>query len=113
MSERVYRVTVRGQFRDLSEQARAYLEREQAAHDIFVSAYTAEGTLTYDARILFFNLRYEVRLDGESEVLPADVGRSEAEQFLRTMGFGHSELKVTVSEVSSVWSSSTAPEETS
>lgn len=111
MSERVYRVTVRGRFRDLSPQARAYLEREQAAHDIFVSAYTAEGTLTYDPRISFFNLRYEVRLDDGSDVSPADLGRSEAEQFLRTMGFGHSDLKVTVSEVSSVWSDSAVQEE--
>ncbi len=104
MSERIYRVTVRGQFRDLSDQARRYLEREQAAHDIFVSAYTREGTLTYDARISFFNLRYEVRLDDASNVAPADIGRAEAEEFLRTMGFGHSELKVKVADATAMWS---------
>jgi hypothetical protein len=104
MSERIFRVTVRGQFRNLSDQARRYLEREQAAHDIFVSAYTREGTLTYDARISFFNLRYEVRLDDTSDANAADIGREEAEIFLRTMGFDHSDLKVTVADVSATWS---------
>ena len=103
MSAQVYRVTVRGRFHDLSESARAYLVREQAAHDIFVSAYTPEGTLTYDSRILFFNLRYEVKSE-DGEDAAASRGRDAAETFLRTMGFGHSDLKVTVSDLSAVWS---------
>ena len=58
---RVFRVTVRGRFADLTDRARALLVRSQADHDIFLSAYTPEGTFTYDAAIAFFNLRYELR----------------------------------------------------
>ena len=99
--ERVHRVTVRGRFRDLSEAARQYLVRSTAEHDIFVSAYTPEGTFTYDERIQFFNLRYEVRAASADDA--AVVGEVEAEAFLRTMGFGHGDLKVDVVDVSAIW----------
>ena len=103
-AERVHRVTVRGQFRDLSEQSRQFLVRSKADHDIFVSAYTPEGTFTYDDRIQFFNLRYEIRCGGDDPIgLAAMTGEVEAETFLRTMGFGHSELKVDVVDASAIW----------
>ena len=87
-AERVHRVTVRGQFRDLSEQSRQFLVRSKADHDIFVSAYTPEGTFTYDDRIQFFNLRYEIRCGGDDPIgLAAMTGEVEAETFLRTMGW--------------------------
>lgn len=98
----VFRVTVRGRFRDLSASARATLERELAHHDIFVSAYTAEGTFTYDEKILFFNLRYEVR-DVDDESAACDVGRREAENFLRVLGYDHTLLKVTATNTSEIW----------
>lgn len=102
--ERVYRVTVRGRFRELGESSRQYLSRSKAEHDIFVSAYTAEGTFTYDDRIQFFNLRYEIRCGGDDPAgLAAITGEVEAEMFLRTMGFGHGELKVDVVDVSAIW----------
>jgi hypothetical protein len=104
IEERVHRVTVRGRFRDLDEQARRYLVRVQPEHDVFVSAYTPEGTFTYDARIQFFNLRYEIRTAGaEASAEAAIAGEVEAEGFLRTMGFGHGELKVDVVDVSAIW----------
>lgn len=100
--ERVHRVTVRGRFHDLSDEARRYLVTAQPEHDIFVSAFTAEGTFTYDERIAFFNLRYEVRgADDDAEA--AARGMREAEQFLRTMRFGHKGLRAEVADVSAVW----------
>jgi hypothetical protein len=45
-TEKVFRVTVRGRFADLTHDARRFLVAAQSEHDIFVSAYTAEGTLT-------------------------------------------------------------------
>jgi len=99
--ERVHRVTVRGRFRDLDDKARQYLVRAQPEHDVFVSAFTPEGTFTYDDRIQFFNLRYEVRAADSDEA--AVVGEVEAEAFLRTMGFGHGDLKVDVVDVSAIW----------
>jgi hypothetical protein len=99
--ERVHRVTVRGRFRELGEASRQYLVRSKAEHDIFVSAYTPEGTFTYDERIQFFNLRYEVRAASADDA--AVAGEVEAETFLRTMGFGHGDLKVDVVDVSAIW----------
>ncbi len=102
--QRVHRVTVRGRFRDLDDRSRQYLVRAQPEHDVFVSAYTAEGTFTYDERIQFFNLRYEIRTTGDDASAEAAViGEVEAEAFLRTMGFGHGELRVDVVDVSAIW----------
>ena len=102
VGEPVYRVTVRGRFAGLTDEARASLVRELEHHDIFKSAFTPEGTFTYDDKILFFNLRYEVRTaDGEDAARA--VGRREAELFLRTLGYGHSALRVTSANASDIW----------
>jgi hypothetical protein len=99
----VFRVTVRGQFTNLSDEARRYLVKAQAEHDLFVSAYTPEGTLSYDERILFFNLRYEVHSETEEDALTQAL--SEAEQFLNTMNFTHKPLKANAVDVSQTWDS--------
>ena len=105
-TSRTFRVTVRGRFSGLTDQARRHLVDAQADHDIFRSAYTAEGTLTYDPKIDFFNLRYELRLAGDEPATAAgELGLAEAELFLRTMGFGHRDLKVNVVDMSGIWSS--------
>ena len=97
----MYRVTVRGRFADLSDDARGYLVRSVAEHDLFLSAFTPEGTFTYDKRIMFFNLRYEVKCAADAD--PSAIAMGEATQFLRTMGFGHSHLKATPFDVTAVW----------
>ncbi len=104
-SERVFRVTVRGQFDALTDEARRYLTGAQAEHDLFVSAYTPEGTFTYDARILFFNLRYELRsAAADASTLVSDEALHEAELFLRTMKFGHKNLRVTDAvDTTAIW----------
>jgi hypothetical protein len=103
-TENVFRVTVRGRFADLTDEARRYLSMAQAEHDIFVSAYTTEGTLTYDARIDFFNLRYEIRSAATDAGADAAArALDEAARFLTTMKFGHRDLKVDVVEMSAVW----------
>ena len=99
---RVYRVTVRGKFGSLDEATQAYLTREQPEHDIFKSAYTAEGTFTYDERIQFFNLRYEIRCDGDS-VDAANLARQEAEFFLRTLKIPHVITRVSVVDTWTMW----------
>lgn len=101
-SERVFRVTVRGRFGELSDTARRYLQAHAHEHDIFLSAYTAEGTLTYDSHIAFFNLRYEIRGEGGADDAGAS-GLVEAEGFLSTMGFTHRGLKATVVDVAAIW----------
>ena len=98
---RVFRVTVRGRFAGLTEPARAYLQRHVDEHDIFESAYTPEGTLTYDTRLDFFNLRYEMRAVDDDAA--AEQARVEANPFLATMGLAHGPLKATVVDVSAMW----------
>ena len=100
---RVFRVTVRGQFTNLSDAARGYLMKAQAEHDLFVSAYTPEGTLSYDERILFFNMRYEVHAESEEKALASSL--LEAETFLQTMGFAHKQLKANAVDASQIWNS--------
>ena len=99
--EATFRVTVRGRFAALSDQARAYLVGARAEHDIFKSAYTAEGTFTYDDRIDFFNLRYEMRAaDADAASV---IGLDEAAAFLGTMKFAYRDLKVNAVDMSAIW----------
>jgi len=100
-SDRVYRVTVRGRFHELRDEARRQLASARAEHDIFRSAYTPEGTLTYDARIDFFNLRYEVRAASADDA--ATHALVEADTFLRTMRYGARDLRPNVVDVSAIW----------
>lgn len=77
------------------------LKHVRAEHDIFVSAHTPEGSLTYDDRIDFFNLRHECR--AENSATAAIACREEAELFLATMKFGHRDLRVSVVDLSAMW----------
>ena len=100
---RVFRVTVRGKFSELTEQSRAFLTRSQPDHDIFLSAYTPEGTFTYDAAIAFFNLRYELRASGPDAAELVELeALDEAERFLATMGFTSKNLRANVVDMSTV-----------
>ena len=97
-------MTVRGRFHDLTDSAHRYLVGAQPEHDIFVSAYTPEGTLTYDERILFFNLRYEIRASGpDAESDAITEATVEAETFLTTMGFGYQGLSAKAADLSAMW----------
>lgn len=98
----VYRVTVRGQFSGLTDRARRYLAAAVDDHDVMRSGFSEDGTLSYDASIRFFNLRYEVRLESGDGRDPAEVAIGEAERFLRTMGFGHGALRAAVMDMSEV-----------
>jgi Family of unknown function (DUF6204) len=105
-AEQVFRITVRGRFHELTDAARRQLAAAVDEHEIFRSAYTSEGTFVYDARLDFFNLRYEVRVDaGEPEplALASLLAVHEAEAFLRTMRYGYRELKVTAVDLSALW----------
>jgi hypothetical protein len=101
-SERVHRVTVRGRFHQLSDEARRRLVAAQPEHDVFVSAFTAEGTFTYDERIAFFNLRYEIRAAAD-DASAAAAGLDEATRFLRTMGFGFQALRADAVDATAMW----------
>jgi Family of unknown function (DUF6204) len=100
----VFRVTVRGQFKELTDVARAYLLSTAEEHDLFLSRFTEEGTFTYDKRLQFFNLRYEVReaTDGNPEATPVNpelIALREAELFLRTLRITHGPLRAAVMDM--------------
>lgn len=104
---RIHRVVVRGQFADLDDDVRAALVVEAAAHDIFRSGFTADGTFTYDERLVAFNLRYEVREPDDTP--PGDTDRVAAETmdrasaWLTSVGIGHKHLRATASDQSTMW----------
>ena len=99
----VFRVTVRGQFSALTDQARSFLQRSQADHEVFKSAYTKEGTFTYDDRLVSFNLRYELRASGpDASTLVELEAVEEAERFLTTMGIGWKRLRTDVTDMSAM-----------
>jgi hypothetical protein len=103
-TDTVFRVTVRGRFGELSDRARRYLVGAVDEHSIFKSAYTPEGTFTYDDKIAFFNLRYELRATGDDRAAMAELqALDEAETFLRTMAFTHRGLKAKVVDMSALW----------
>ena len=47
----MYRVTVRGRFAALDDTKRSFLKRTQPEHDLFKSAFTPEGTFTFDEMV--------------------------------------------------------------
>ena len=104
-NERIMRVTVRGRFGDLTPRASEYLRANQPDHDVSNSAYTPDGTLTYDTVIDYFSLRYEIRVGADDpDGMAADRGVEEAGRFLRAMGFDHRPLKVPVTDGAAAWS---------
>jgi hypothetical protein len=100
----IFRVTVRGRFSELSESQRNRLVEALDDHHITRSAYTGEGTFTYDANIYSFSLRYEIRTEGaRPDVVASERGVNQAQDFLRTLGIGYSHLKVTTTDMQSMW----------
>jgi Family of unknown function (DUF6204) len=105
-SLRTFRVTVRGQFSELSDATRSYLMTNVEAHDIFLSNFSEEGTFTYDSRIAFFNLRYEVRVaDPHGQNVAVAHALGEAERFLNTMRIGWKNLSAKSMDMSAMWQS--------
>jgi Family of unknown function (DUF6204) len=98
------RVTVRGRFGELTDHAQEFLRANRDQHDVSRAEYTADGTLTYDSLLDFFSLRYEIRLvEGDPDELAAARAISDAELFLRTMGFDYRDLKTVVMDMADVW----------
>jgi hypothetical protein len=101
--QRIMRVTVRGRFVDLSEQAREYLSSNLALHDVSNAEFSDEGTLTYDPRLDHFSFRFEIRTAPDStDDRVLQLGIIKAEEFLTVMGFGYRSLRVSATDMSRV-----------
>ncbi|MGY1774989.1 DUF6204 family protein [Geodermatophilus sp. SYSU D00804] len=97
MSSRTYRVVVRGVFDGLDDGRRAWLRERAAGHDLFVSAFTEEGTTTYDDRLAAFSHRVVVRVEpGPGEEAEAcTAGELSALRWLEHAGLGWRRLRST------------------
>ncbi len=108
MAVRIFRVVVRGHFHDLDPRQRSILLAEAPNHEIFRSAYTADGTLTYEPNLVAFSFRYEIRdsddppAGAEDRVIEVAMARTRAS--LEAMGVDHRHLRATATDMASVWS---------
>jgi len=106
---KIYRAVVRGQFHQLTDEARSQLRADAEDHTVFRSAFTPAGTLTYDERLHFFNVRFELRQRGDDEgpdalaAAATEQARRRAAELLEGQGYGHKDLKVTLTDMASVW----------
>ena len=102
----VFRVTVRGQFHDLDDApaVRQALVDTAADHDIFRSAFTADGTFTYEPALVAFNLRYEVRRRGDDAHQAAlDEGIERAIAYLSGRNISHRHLRASATDMADMW----------
>ena len=107
MSLHIFRVTVRGQFAELEPSQRAALLAVADDHSVFRSAYTREGTFTYEPNLVAFNFRYEIREpddDGRDARAAAEQrGLELAVAALAEGSLGHKHLRVTVADMADMW----------
>ena len=109
---KIYRTVVRGHFDVLDDDVRAALVADADQHTYFDSAFTAEGTFTYDPQLVAFNLRYELRFVPDDPSDPDDVvtdpevetaAMQRAIAWLNSKGYGHKHLTVSVTDMASMW----------
>lgn len=107
MATHIYRVTVRGRFADLDDDARATLLADAEAHEALRAAFTREGTLTYDHRLDFFSFRYEIRATSDDGADPTErafaAAVARADEHLTAQGLGYRHLKPTGSDLTRIW----------
>src|SRR3954452_9552956 len=112
MSGKGFRVVVRGQFADLTDDQRASLAAEAHEHSFHSVAYTESGTFIYEPNLVSFNFRYEVRIADDDDANPpidpaldpADVGLAKAQASLAEWGIGHKRLRATATDMAQTWS---------
>jgi hypothetical protein len=95
MTQRTYRVIVRGRFAGLDEPARARLLSEAPQHDVLTARFTDEGTLTYEGSVDAFQHRVVVLVHegpGEEDVALV-AGELAAVEHLEAAGLGYRDLR--------------------
>src|SRR3954468_17078877 len=98
VSERTYRVIVRGVFDGLDDAQRRRLRAEAAAHDLLISSFTEEGTLSYDERLPALSHRVLVRVDGgpSEEDEAHTAGELAAMAYLDAVGLSYRNVRSSV-----------------
>ncbi|MGW2327787.1 DUF6204 family protein [Streptomyces sp. NPDC001700] len=93
----VFRVTMRGVFEGLAEEDRAALLAEV---DAFRTAYTEEGTFTYDRGLSAFTFRCQVPVESEADGEAEAAERAGAA--LVAHGYPHRILRVGVTDMRAI-----------
>ncbi|KJK59252.1 DUF6204 family protein [Saccharothrix sp. ST-888] len=100
MSDRTYRVIVRGVFADLDDAQRAELLATADRHDILNAAFTDEGSLIYDRALRAFSFRCVVRQPADEEdEMAVEYACDRAATALAARGLGHGVLRATATSV--------------
>lgn len=96
MTERTFRIMIRGSFHALTDAQRAELLADAAEHDVLNAAFTPEGQLTYDLAMRpFFTFRYLEQGEREEDIVAAgEHALTMAELWLTEHGYGYKGLKV-------------------
>lgn len=71
MSDRTFRVLVRGRFTEIPAARRAELLAEADKHDALFAEFTDEGTLTYDRSLTAFSVRCVIHTAEERDAVTA------------------------------------------
>lgn len=107
MTTHILRITVRGEFDDLTAARREALTDEIEEHDLSRSSFTREGFFVYDSALHAFNLRYELRLDDESvsdiEAEAALLAKMISADRLTKTGIGYKRLRASAMDMASIW----------
>ena len=98
MSDRTYRVIVRGVFADLDDAQRTALIATADEHDILSAAFTDDGTLVYDRALRNFTFRCAVRQPPTPSLDAADTAATQeacdrATTALADLGLRHGPLR--------------------
>lgn len=100
MTERTYRVIVRGTFAGLDADRKAALLARADQHDLFSAAFTEDGTLAYDQALHAFSLRFEVRQEpAATEDDAIATGCARAAELLDRLQITHGALRGTATSV--------------
>lgn len=102
MSNRTFRITVRGVFDGLSTDQRAELLARAAEHDVLRAAFTSEGHLSYDlAARSAFTFRFLDSGEEEEDILEATERAEEAARtWLAERGYGCKNLRSSAEDLS-------------
>lgn len=103
----IHRAVVRGHFANLTDDRKVALLAEADQHDLLNSTFTADGAFFYDRQLVAFNLRYELRSVADDAVDPTAAAEQEAleraARWLAAEGIEHKHLRVTVTDMASIW----------
>jgi hypothetical protein len=102
MTDRDFRIIVRGAFDALSDDQRAALRAEGARHDVLFASFTREGHLSYDiAARADFAFRFLESGSADEDIVPATArAEAAAQAWLSERGYAWKNLRSTAEDMS-------------